>query len=399
MPRYQVTLDGKTFVVEGSRPPTEDEARQALASYTPPEQPAASTSGGGGLGRFAGYKMLGDAVVGAGKAAINNPIQSLAILGGMAAAPLTGGASIPAGMAAAGLGAAGGAGIGSIVNAARGGENGPKTAGDVAKTMAVQGALGATGEGVGRGIASGLAKGAYRVYRGVLRPSTPLQREFGDIAATGLKEGIPVSERGAATAAQRLGESAAAARDALAKAGPNAPRIRAVTEVGRSVQPLIQRAKVRARTGLPDESGAITDRVRALSKQNPGGISLDDAQAMKSELQDLAGSVYRAQDKGTPVLDLGADTNAALARGLRESIESRVPEVGPINERTQGLIGLNHAMENANSRNISIGVKSLIGDMTPGLMSGAAIGASRASGLPFNEALRAALIAALGGQD
>lgn len=36
MPRYQVTLDGKTFVVEGDRPPTEAEARQAFEAYRPP---------------------------------------------------------------------------------------------------------------------------------------------------------------------------------------------------------------------------------------------------------------------------------------------------------------------------------------------------------------------------
>ena len=372
------------------------------ADLAQPEQPKAQAQPEqpqGDLGRFGGYKMLGDAVINAGKAAINHPVQSLAMLGGIAAAPLTGGGSLAATAAASGLGAAGGAGIGSIINALRGGENGPQTAGDVAKTMATEGALGAAGEGIGKGISAGLSKGAYRLYRGVLRPSVPLQREFGDIAATGLREGIPISERGAKTAADKLGQSAATARQMVADAAPTASKIRPVTEVGSETKPLVARAKIRARTGLSDESPAIVGRVKALSKQNPGGIGLEDAQAMKGELQDLAGSVYRAQDKGMPVLDLSADTNAALARGLRQSIESRVPGVGPVNQRTQDLIGLKHAMENANSRNLSIGIKSLIGDTTPGLMSGAAILGDRSARFPFNDALKTALIAALGGQD
>ncbi len=38
MPRYQVTLDGKTFIVEGDRPPSESEARSALQAYEPPKE-------------------------------------------------------------------------------------------------------------------------------------------------------------------------------------------------------------------------------------------------------------------------------------------------------------------------------------------------------------------------
>ena len=35
MPRYKVELDGKIYVIEGDRPPTEAEARQALGNYKP----------------------------------------------------------------------------------------------------------------------------------------------------------------------------------------------------------------------------------------------------------------------------------------------------------------------------------------------------------------------------
>lgn len=365
-----------------------------LASKHEPTAPAQQQ---GDLGHYAGYKRIGDAVMSAGKAAIDHPVQSLAAIGSLAAVPLTGGASLLPGMAAAGLGAAGGAGIGSIVNAIRGGENGPRTAGDVAKTMATEGALGAAGEGAGRGVAAGLQAGATRIYRGVLRPSAPLQREFGSIVKTGLDEGIPVSERGARTAGDRMSASANDARSMIASAAPNAPPVRVGTEVGKETIPIVQRADLRAATGLPNEAPQIVTRIKAMQKANPGGVDLQTAQDMKGELQDLAARVYRAQDKGAPVVDLGADTNAAMARGLRQAVEARVPGVGPVNSRTQDLMGLRHALENANARNVGIGVKSLIGDTTPGLMSGAAIAAHKAA--PYAPTLLRSLLAALGYQE
>jgi hypothetical protein len=343
------------------------------------------------------------------KAAYNHPVTAGALAGGMLAAPLTGGASIPAAMAASGLGAAGGAGLGSIANAAIGKEGGPKTAGDVAKTMALEGAAGAAGEGLGQGAAKLLRVGGKLVYKAALRPSMPLQREFGDIAETGLREGVRVSEGGARQAGDLLSESASKAKGLIqdAQAAGAAPiRIKDVAGSG-GIGEVNQRAAVRARTGLSDERPAITGRIKAMQAQNPNGITLDRAQTMKGELQDLAGRVYRAQEKGAPVLDLSADTNAALARGLRSEIAKSaeaagVPGVHAANERTQEMIGLNRAMEDANRRNIpGVGsIRSLLGDFIPSVSSTAAIEAHRigqSSALP--NSLRAALIAALGGGD
>jgi hypothetical protein len=191
----------------------------------PDEQPK------GDLGRFAGAKMLGDAVIGAGKAAVNNPVQSLAMLGGLAAAPFTGGSSL----VAAGLGAAGGAGLGSIVNAARGGENGPKTAGGVVKTMAGEGAAGAVGQGIGTGAAKLLKIAGAKLYKGALRPSATLQKDFGDIAAVGLRERIPVSEGGAMRTMQGIEDSSAAVERALVALDDARPDVRGYLPAGRGV--------------------------------------------------------------------------------------------------------------------------------------------------------------------
>jgi hypothetical protein len=363
--------------------------------------PDAGAKPDGSLGRFAGYKMLGDAVMGAGKAAINNPVQSLAILGGMAAAPLTGGASIPASMAAAGLGAAGGAGIGSIVNAARGGANGPTSASGVAKTMATEGALGATGEGVGQGIGRILKAGGKLVYKTALRPSKGLQREFGDVAETGLKRGAIVSEGGLDKVTAQRGASATKARQMVADAeAAGAPPI-PTKEVAGSLKDVMREGRQEVQLGRPDPRPPVVGRLRAFAAQHPNGIPLTKAQGLKEKAQDLATRAYRAEDLGHPINDLSAAADQAQAAGLQKGIEARVPGVGEQNANTRELIGLSRALEDATQRNVpGVGsLRSLLGDFIPSVSSGLGIAADRASGMPFNNALKAALIAALGGQD
>ena len=70
--------------------------------------------------------------------ASEHPVETGAMAGGIAAVPLTGGASIPAAAAAAGLG---GAGLGLIAKAARGDADTPQTAGDMLTQMGTQGAI------------------------------------------------------------------------------------------------------------------------------------------------------------------------------------------------------------------------------------------------------------------
>jgi hypothetical protein len=452
----------------------------------------------GDLGQFAGYKRIGDAVIGAGKAALDHPVQSLATVGALAAVPLTGGASLLPAAAAAGLGAAGGAGLGSIVNAARGGDNGPTTAGGVARTMATEGALGAAGEGIGRGVTAGLKAGATRIYRGVLRPSVPLQREFADIAETGLREGIPVSAKGAQTADSKIGDLSQQVKDALAAKDAERQVVRGYLPPAREAVPLgaaptpgqmptrvvgAQRLPLRrppmspsgsgryaeyiegvdpvesmyasgldetghrvptslespelagpgvvyremqsapgrgahgsmiapdeiARRGLGSVRSELSDRALsgdandALStleqrflSQRKAPLTLQEAQRLKQAEQGLADTAYKAEASGGPVNGIDARFHQGVARGAREAIEQRVPSVGPLNAQTQSLIGLRNAIENANMRNVGIGVKGLIADTTPGLMSGGAIAAHKAA--PAAPSFLRALMAALGYQ-
>lgn len=365
----------------------------------PEKQPAQPAEPQGDLGRFAGYKRLGDAVMGAGKAAINHPVQSLAMLGGLAAVPLTGGASVPAAMAAAGLGAAGGAGLGSIVNAARGGENGPTSASGVAKTMAAEGAAGAIGEGAGRGISKALTAGGKLVYKTALRPSMGLQREFGDIAQTGIKEGAAVSEGGLSKVVNARGKSAQTARKMVTDAEAAGASPIPVKEVASQFKDVMQQGQRQAQLGRSDPRPAVVGRLKAFADKNPSGIPLSKAQALKEEAQDLASRAYRAEDLGHPITDLSAASDRAQAAGLQRGIEARVPGVKEQNSQTRELIGLSRALEDATRRNVpGVGsIRTLLGDFVPSVSSRLGIAADRAAGLPFNDALKAALIAALGG--
>jgi hypothetical protein len=364
---------------------------QAAPQAAAPEQPK------GDLGRFGGYKRIGDAVIGAGKAALDNPVKAGALLGGFAAAPFTGGASL----AAAGLGAAGGAGLGSIVNAARGGENGPKTAGDVAKTMAGEGVAGAVGQGLGAGAAKLLKVGGKLVYKAALRPSMGLQREFGDVAEVGLKEGARVSEAGAKKVGERLSGNSAKAKQLIgdaqaAGASPIQPR-----EVATEFGDVFQQGRRQAQLGRPDPRPAVLQRLQDFGARNPTGIPLDRAQELKGEAQDLASRAYRAADRGGPMTDLSAEADKAMARGLRGGIEKRVPGIKDVNADSQNLIGLSRAIEDATRRNVpGVGsLRTLLGDFAPATASFGAIGLDRMGRAPLPASFRTALIAALAGAD
>jgi hypothetical protein len=424
---------------------SEDNIATVIQHYKTPAAPEAPK---GNLGRYGGFKMLGDAVLGAGKAALDNPVQAGALLGGFAAAPFTGGASI----AAAGLGAAGGAGLGSIVNAVRGGENGPTTAGGVLKTMAGQGAAGAAGQGAGMGLGKLATMAGKKIYKTALRPSVTLQKDFGDIAETGLQEGVPVSAGGAGAITQKLSDIGTKIRGVLAAKDAERPAVRGLLPAGRgaslgqapihptmpgirdprSAGVLIRegaadpvpwdgrvaagnmiapreiaerglgrvRAEVSDRALAGDALAGVDDLQQRFLAQRNQPLSLQDAQRLKQAEQALADSAYRAERMGNPVNGIDPQFHQGIARGAREAIEQRAPEVAGLNQRAQGLIGLNRALEDASYRNVGIGgLRAMLGDFVPGIASRGGIALDRAGQAPLPASFRTALIAALAGQD
>lgn len=447
----------------------------------------------GDLGRFGGYKQIGDAVISAGKYALDHPVQAGATLGGFAAAPFTGGASV----VAAGLGAAGGAGLGEIVDQFR---HGPKSPAQVATSMATEGAAGAAGQGIANGAAQLLKAGGKLVYKAALRPSMGLQREFGDVAATGLREGAPVGEGGAKKIIGQIKNLSEQTRGILTAKDAARPPVRGYLPPARETIPLgaaptagempirvtgsqpipLRRGPIlsngkRAIEHIPgdpidtlhssfldetghvpgplpspelsgpgvllrdnptlggagrgaypqmiapeeiagrglkgakaelsdralagDATGALDDLQRRFLEQRGSALTLTEAQRLKQAEQALSDASYRSEQMGHPVNGIDAQFHKGIARGAREAIEQRAPEVGPLNKKTQQLIGLSRALEDATRRNVP-GVGSLrtfLGDFMPNVASRGAIGADRVGRSPVTAAaLRTALMEAIG---
>lgn len=330
-----------------------------------------------------------------------NPVESAATAGALLAAPATGGASILGGMAGAGLGAAGGAGLAIAGRQLATGR--PESGIETAKTMATQGAVNAAGEGVGRGIASAANVVVPKVLKGILRPYKNVQQEFGDVVGVMRRERIPVGKSDVAGA--RMGESAKQASQMIADAeaagaAPIRPR-----EVTKKLGDVRDVTTQRARLGKPDETGEVAARARSFQQKNKGGIPLTEAQSLKQAAQKEASTVFRAIDRGNVVKDTGALMDKAIAQGLREGIEARVPAVRGVNARTQELMGLERALSDAEARSggvVGMNPANWLSGIAPGMGSNltfAADATAQAQQAPLARLLRQALLSALAGDD
>ena len=106
--------------------------------------------------------------------------------------------------------------------------------------------------------------------------------------------------------------------------------------VRRDVQPTIE---ARTRVGRPDVTPELTEELRRLRAANPPEIPLDEADILRQEAQDVA------YEMGKENLTVPKLTQEATARQLRGGIEQQVPTVGPMNERTQRLLGATRLMQ------------------------------------------------------
>ena len=173
---------------------SEDNIASVIQAY--PQQDATPAAPADDMPGLAGAPSFLRAIGRVMKTAYDNPVEALGIAGATAAVPLTGGASLLPSIAAAGLGGAGGAGLGTIVKAARGDADTPQTPGAVLGTMAKEGAVQAAGQGTGA-LAAGAARGSLRLMQSALKPTASLVksragagvRSGADIAKTVLQQG------------------------------------------------------------------------------------------------------------------------------------------------------------------------------------------------------------------
>lgn len=319
-----------------------------------------------------------------------NPATTGAMVAGAAAAPFTGGMSVIPAMAISGGAGALGAGAGQLVS-------GQKP--DVA-TMAKEGAAMAGGEGLGRGAVALLSKAAPILGKAVLRASPTLQREFPNLVETFLKERIPVGQ--SAQAGERMTESAGTARQMAAEAdaagaAPVGPRD--IVKEFRGVRDEIANRAANARPGAGGEMQEIVTRAKGLRLAGPQSVARN--QVLKQSAQTDASNAFRAAERGTPINDVTAKLDKAVAIGRQKAAEARVPGIADVNKRTQNLMGLEGALETAERKSASpLGFNPVNWGtaMAPGLGSRAAFTADSLTRAPIPGALRT-LLALLAGED
>jgi len=342
---------------------SEDDIALVIQNYQP------TTSA---LQRFAGMIPASTPVVGLPAQAIAHPEQLRSIggaVGGMGGAAVAG---PPGGVA----GAAAGGGLGEALRRFLKGEPLDEVTG-YAKAAGMEGGTQALGWGVG----AAAGKVGHGLYKAALRPSTGLRREFGDVAATGLREGIPVTPGGVETAGARVSASRGAAMGMLDDAAATAAPVTA-GEVTPALRETIETALRQQRVGENPNLGALGQRLRQLTRTFTPGVGLDEAQGLKETAQDLASTAYRAQDKGAVINSLDAMANKDTAAAIQKAIEARVPGIKAQNLKTQELLGLLRALEDADLARLSgpaPGLTNILNRIptSPAVMSQTGIGLSR----------------------
>jgi hypothetical protein len=435
---HRAKLDGIVSRMEAAGEP-EDAIRFVVSDfkskYTAPDQ-AAPAEPQGDLGRFAGYKRLGDAVVSGVKSAYHHPIESLGALGATAAIAATAPVSVPAALAAAGLGGAGGAAIGMMHNAAqeRPPEASPTTAAGVAGEMGKQGALNAAFEGAGALGRGGMSL-AKNLYLRSLKPTksvleaAPAFRTGGqdaartELAQTGLTERAPIGSRGITKIKGRIDDVNQQIANRVAEGDLAGRSVNPMAVAGQAAGTKAQfEQQVAPQADLQAVSRVLTDFLEHPNfgpknpfnpAQPPRNLSLSEAQAMKQgTYRTLKGKSYGE------LKSADTETQKALARGLKQEIATAAPEVGPLNLTESKLISLKKALQDrgrtaGNADPLKLGEQVLMASNPksailglinrPGILSRGAIGLNEASKvinkLPTANSMRAALIAALSGQE
>lgn len=350
-------------------------------------------------------------------------VDALPSIGG-ALGGLVGAAAGPVGaIGGAALGGAGGEGFRQSIQTLRGKEA-PRTTGGALRTMTQEGAMQGGAEGLGLGAGRLLSKVAEPIYNFGLGAAKRLRLEHPNLARTGLDELIAVSSRGTDKAVKLRGASASQADALISQAEQAGAGPVSTNQVVSGFKDVASDAGKRAQLGMADETADVAARARSIHTNNPGGIPLTQAQALKRTAQQSADTAFRTQERGGVIRGIDAQLDKSTAHGLRKGIEQAVPEVGPINQRTQALGGLSKALTDAETRNgimsklllptlAGVGTGLTTGDTktglsgagltaaitAPGNLSRMAIGLDRAGRyqIPAN-LLRAAIMAAMADQ-
>lgn len=275
------------------------------------------------------------------------------ILGGLSGLPTLGLGSVPGAIAGASALGAGGEAARQLINRARGKEA-PTEPLEAAKDIAVQGGIQGAFEGAGAGVSRVLAKGGRAVLRGYLKPalSERLLPKANEIVDTVVREGLPVTEKGAQRAGALVQELQGEVERILRQTQGGQVDL---TTVADRVRDFAKRRYFKP--GIPsadfDAAMKVADSIdQHASVQAPGApprasvpVGLSEANQIKRGLDSSIGETNFGVERGAT-----KTTQKVSRRILRKEMESQAPEIAPLNAREAKLIDAAKALARAVGR-------------------------------------------------
>jgi hypothetical protein len=323
------------------------------------------------------------------------------VVGGLAAAPFTGGMSaIPALALAAGGAALGGAagsvgraGLNSALDVPDNVNSGGELLSDAAWEGAIQGGSQALGGALSKGVGLGLKKGGEALYGLALRPEMgALAAKFPGVtrqglAQTGIQSAVPVTEAGAARATGLVSAGEAAVDDALA-ALPKGTKL-PMKPVIQAAKPVVKEAQARAAGNASVKP--VFKQVKNAAASHGDQISPQEMLALQRATARQAGSAAGVMPQAArPAVNnmqpgLMQEANRAMAGGAQDVLEAAAPSIAPIQAQLPTQNALAQAIQAATQRPL----------LSQYMMTGAAIGAGGAAGFGAGGNLESSLGGAL----
>ena len=223
---------------------------------------------------------------------------------------------------------------------------------------------------------------ARSLYRSMLKPSTTLApEEAAALAETGLREGIPVNRRGLGrleNIAERLNQRVRSYLDPNVTIQPSdvvrrAEQTRPRLELQATPQEELAAFDARTREFLgqhqiPGQAAVPPQQFGPLTIAGTPAVPAQDIPIPSPLAQKLKTGTYQRTYARTGEQGLTAASKmgqTALARGLKEELESKFPQIGPLNQQLEQLYALRNELTPAINRIENRDIMPLAGYLNP----------------------------------
>lgn len=328
MPQHTYTVtdptSGRKVKLTGDSPPTEAELKEIFSHVNDPK----TAVGKSWMSKAADWLPAAGGAVGGIVGGIGGTVGGLGVGG------------VPGAVGGAALGGATGEALKQLAHRALGDEDAPTSTGEAIAGMGTQAALQGGAEFAGGLVVKGAAKAAPALMQSALKPAYKTVEkavknvELPRVVKTMLDEGVNVTAGGIGKINGLLTATNQEIKDILAnstaKVYPEAVASTADDVIARAGQQVAPMGDTTAASGVVDEFM----RVHGGAPNFPAKpLSVQQAQALKQGTYKALGQRAYGETKGAAI-----EAEKALARGLKEGIESAHPEVKGLNAREAALI-------------------------------------------------------------